>query len=375
MAVKKKLSLGLGLFLFFSLLAADWKKETAARIGLEKDYPQLLESLQKVFPDLPDGDKAAVCLLIGYCHSKLNNPQAELLWMKRYLEEFKAAGVKIGFIAVGVRQKIIQFRDSWQKDFPVLRELELEAKSAQIAFFKPPDELKLRLRMSIPCNFQLFAASGTLLAKGILGTEPRVVAFPVAADFFKQARHDFRLLLTLISAPEKETEKYFSVELNYQVPDDMTFDPLGAEVKLKGREPQPETRSETVVLSQRTVFDKNEFKKSFLKDFLIGAAFFVARATLINSNIDNPDTSLYAKSALYGTRKAFAIGGIAFSLKALLQLPKVIRREKVSEERQVDLPEVKAANESLKKELALGREKVMVRLTVSSGGEQGGRDE
>jgi hypothetical protein len=375
MAVKKKLLSFICLPLFFSLLAADWKGEAGVQIGLEKNYPLLVESLQKYFPDLPDNEKAAVCLLLGYCQSRLNNPQAELLWMKKYLEEFKAADVKIGFIAAGRRQKIMQFKSSWQKDFPVIRELALDAKSSQIAYFKPPNELKLRMRMSIPCNFQLFAANGNLLAQGVLDNETRVVAFPVAADFFREAHHNLRLLLTLVNAPEKEIEKYFAIEISYQFPENMTFNPLIAELKMKGWELQPETKTETVVLSQRMIFDKKEFKKSFLKDLLIGAAFFIVRSTFITSNIDNPDTSLYAKSALYGTRKVFAIAGIAFSLKALLQIPKVFRREKISAEKTVDLPEIKTANDNLKQELSLGKEKVMARLTVRLNEERGGSDE
>jgi hypothetical protein len=375
MAVKKKLLFFLCLPLFFSLLAADWKKETAAQIGLQKNFPLLVQSLQKCFPDLPDDEKAVVCLLIGYCQSKLGNPQAELLWMKKYLEEFKAADVKIGFIAAGPRQKIMQFKGSWQKDFPVIWELALAAKSSLIAYFNPPTELKIQLRMSVPCNFQLFDSKGNLLAKGVLGKEARVVAFPVTADFFREEHHDLRLLLTLSSAPEKEIEKYFAIELRYQFPESMTFDPLNAEVKLKGRELQPETRIETVVLSQRTIFDKKEFKKSFLKDLLISAAFFIVKSTFITSTINNQDTSLYAKSALYGIRKVFTIGGIAFSLKALLQLPKVFKHEKVSEEKTVDLPEIRAANEGLKRELDLGKEKVMVQLSIQSNEERGGADE
>jgi hypothetical protein len=376
MAVKKKLLFLLCLSLFFSLLAVDWKKETSLQIGREKDYPLLVESLQKYFPDLPAEEKAAVCLLIGYCQSRMNNHQAELLWMKKYLEEFKAADIKIGFIAAaGLRQKIMQFKDSWQKDFPVIHELALAAESAEIAFFNLPGELKLRIKMSVPCNFQLFDRKDTLLAKGVFGNEARVVTFPVAADFFKETSHNFRMLLSLINAPEKEIEKYFAMELNYRFPDNMTFDPLAADVKLKGRESLPETKTETVVLSQRTIFDKKEFKKSFLKDLLIGAAFFIVKSTLITSTIDNPDTSLYAKSSLYGTRKIFAMGGIAFSLKALSQLPKVFKRQKVTEEKTVDLPENRAANENLKKELTLGKEKVKVMLTVKLHTELGESDE
>jgi hypothetical protein len=365
----------LGLALVFSLLAVDWKKETAAQIAMEKNYPQLVESLQKVFPDLADDEKAAVCLLIGYCQSRLNSPQAELSWMKKYLEQFKAADVKIGFIAAATRQKILRFKASWQRDFPVIRELAMTPKSAEIPYFSPPGELKLRLQLSVPCQFQLFAANGDVLAKGVLGEESRVVAFPVAGDFFRAVRRDFRLLLTLLSAPEKEIEKYFAIEMGYQAPENTVFDPLTAEVKIKGRELQPEVRTETVILSQRTVFDKQEFKKSFLTDLLIGAGFFIVNATFVSSTISNPETSLYAKSAFYGTRRVFSIAGIAFSLKALLGLPKVIRREKVSEEKTVSLPEAKAANESLKRELAQAREKVMVLLSVKPSDEEGGTDE
>lgn len=375
MAMKKKPLIFLCVSLVYSLLAADWKVETAVQIGLEKNYPLLVQSLQTGFPDLPENEKAAVCLLIGYCQSRLNNPRAELVWMKKYLEDFKAIDVKLGFVPVGIRQKIAQFKGAWQKDFPVLRELALDAKSAQIAFFTPPNELKLRMQLSIPCNFQLFAANGVLLAKGVFGKEPRGVAFPVAADFFKETRHDFRLVLTLVNAPEKEIEKYFALQLAYQFPENITFDPLCAELKMKGRELQPEIRTETVVLSKRTVFDKREFKNKFLKDLLIGAAFFIVNATFVSSSIDNQDTSLFAKSALYGTRKVFASAGIAFSLKALLQIPKVFRREKISEERTVDLPEVKAANENLKRELSENKERVMVQLSVKSSEGPGGSDE
>jgi hypothetical protein len=375
MAVKNKLLLLLFFSMALSILAVDWKKETAAQIGSEKDYPLLIESLQKYFPDLPDGEKAAVCLLIGYCQSRLNNPQDELLWMKKYLEEFKAAEVKIGFIAAGLRQKIMQFKGSWQKEFPVIRELTLAAESSRIAYFNQPTKVKMRIQMSVPCNFQLLDANGNLLAKGVLGKEVRIIAFPISGDFFKNAQYNFRLLLTLIDTPEKEVEKYFSMELHYQFPENMTFDPLSAEMKMKGRELQPETKTETVILSQRTIFDKKAFKKSFLKDFFIGAAFFIIKSTFISSTIDNPDTSLYAKSALFGTRKVFTMAGIGFSLKALSQLPKVFKRERVSEEKTVALPEIKAANDNLKRELALGKEKVMVQLTVKLNEEQGASDE
>lgn len=375
MGLRKKTAFILGMTLAFSLLAADWKKETAAQIAAEKNYPQLVESLQKVFPGLAEDEKAAVCLLIGYCQSRLNSPQAELSWMKKYLEQFKAADVKLGFIAAPTRQKILQFKASWQRDFPVIRELAMAPKSAAVAYFAPPGELKLRLQLSVPCQFQLFAASGDVLARGLLGEEPKVVAFPVANDFFRTPRHAFRLLLTLASAPEKEIEKYFTMELTYQAPENTVFDPLRAELKIQGRELQPEVRSETVVLSQRTVFDKQQFKKSFLRDLLIGAGFFIVNATFVSSTIANPETSLYAKSAFYGTRRVFAVAGIAFSLKALLQLPKVIRRDKVTEEKTVALPEAKAANEDLKRELAAAREKVLVQLSITPGDEAGGTDE
>jgi hypothetical protein len=295
--------------------------------------------------------------------------------MKKYLEEFKAADVPIAFIPAGFRQKILQFRSSWQKDFPVIRELALEANSSQIAFFNPPHELKLRVQISVPCNFQLFDSGGNLLAKGALGKDSGVVAFPVEADFFKEVHHNLRLLLTLINTPEKEIEKYFAMDLRYQFPENMTFDPLHADVKMRGRELQPETKTESIVIAQRTVFDKKAFKKSFLKDFLICAAFFIVKATFINSTIDNQDTSLYAKSALYGTRKVFTMGGICFGLKAFSQLPKVFRREKTCEEKTVDLPEIKAANDILRKELALGKEKVMVQLAVKLNEGQGGANE
>lgn len=364
-----------GVAMVLLLPAVDWKKETAAQIAAEKNYPQLVESLQKVFPDLADNEKAAVCLLIGYCQSRLNNPQAELSWMKQYLEQFKAADVKIGFIAAATRQKILQFKASWQRDFPVIRELAMTPKSAVVAYYSPPGELKLRLQLSVPCQFQLFAANGDVLATGVLGEEPRVVAFPVAGDFFRTARHDFRLLLTLVSAPEKEIEKYFAIELGYQAPEKTAFDPGTAELKIKGRELQPEARTETLIISQRTIFDKQEFKKSFLKDLLIGAGFFIVNATFVSSTISNPETSLYAKSAFYGTRRAFTIAGIAFSLKALLALPKVIKREKVTEEKTVALPEAKAANEGLKRELAQAREKVTVQLSITPSDEEGGTHE
>jgi hypothetical protein len=375
MAVKKKLLFLMFFSIAFSMLADDWKKETAAQIGQEKDYLLLVQSLQKHFPDLADNDKAVVCLLIGYCQSRLDNPQAELLWMKKYLEEFNAVDVKIGFIAAALRQKILQFKGSWQKDFPVIRKMGLAAESSLVAYFNPPTELKMLLQVSVPCNFQLFDSNSTLLAKGILVNEARVVTFPVTADFFKKKRHNLHLLLTLSSAPEKEIEKYISLELSYQFPENMTFDPLAADLKMKGRELQPETKTETVVLSQRTIFDKKVFKKLFLKDLLIGAAFFIVKSTLINSTINNPDTSLFAKSALYGTRKVFTMASVGFSLKALFQLPKAFRREKVTEEKAVALPEVRAANDILKRELAQGKEKVMVQVTVRLNEGRGEADE
>jgi hypothetical protein len=366
MAKKKGLWFGSVFLMILSLSAAEWQKETADRIAREKEYPLLVESLQEQFPALTDGEKAAASLIIGYCQSRLNNPQAELSWMKKYLEEFKAVDVKLGFVPAVSRQKILQFRASWQKDFPVIWELAPEAANSEFAYFAPPGEVKLRLQVSIPCHFQLFDREGVLLAQGVLGKEVRSVAVPLTADFCKVPSHAFRLLLTLRHAPEKTIEKYFAIGLGYLYPEDVTFDPLTAEIKLKGRELLPESKSETIVISQRSQFDKKLFKKTVLKNLLIGAAFFVVNSTLLTSAIDNPETSLFAKSALYGTGKTFKLAGIGFSLAALSQLPKVFKREKIIEEKTVDLPEARTANEDLKRDLALSQKKIRVKLSVQA---------
>jgi hypothetical protein len=364
MTLKKGLWLGSVFLLAAALTAADWHAETARRIAREGEYPLLVESLQKEFPALAEGEKAAVCLIIGYCQSRLHDTQAELFWMRKYLEDFKAADVKIRFVPSALQQKIFRFKASWQKDFPVVWELAPVPEHSEFAFFAPPAELKLRIQVSLPCDFQLLAPDGALLARGVLGQSVETVKVPLAEDFVRVASHNFRLLLTLRQAPEKTVEKYFSVELQYLTPADVIFDPLTAAVSLKGRELLPESRSETQVISKSTRFDKPLFKKSVLKNLLIGAVFFVANATLITSTIDNPDTSLFAKSSLYGTRRVFTLAGIGFSLAALLHLPKAFKREKVVKERTLDLPEARAANETLKHDLALGRDKIRVRLSL-----------
>lgn len=364
MAIEKKLCFGAVFFMVLCLTAADWQSETRDRITRETEYPLLVESLQKQFPGLAEAEKPAVSLIIGYCQSRLQDPQAELFWMKKYLEEFKAADVKIGYIPAAIRQKILKFKTSWQKDFPVIWELALEEASSEFAYFSPVSELKLRLQVSLSCNFQLFGRDGVLLTEGALGREVRSVALPLAADFCRSASHSFRLLLTLRQAPEKTIEKYFTIDLRYLFPENVAFDPLNAEVKLQGRELQPENKIESRVISQRTLFDKKLFKKTVLKNFLIGVAFFVVNSTLLTSTIDNSATSLFAKSALFGTRKTFKFASIGFSLLALSQLPKVFRRERIREEKTVDLPEARAANEVLQRDLALSREKIRVRLSV-----------
>lgn len=352
--------------LFFSLLPADWRKDAAVQIADEKEYPRLVQSLQQAFAGLPAAEKAAVCVLIGYCQSRMSDPQAELSWMKKYLEEFRAAAVDLRFLPPASRQKIQNFKRSWQEDFPVFWELALEAEDAEIDFFDPPARLRLRLQVSLPCEFKLLAPDGSPLASGALGKEVETVRIPLAADFFKVASHPFRLLLTLRRTPEKTVEKYFSIELHYLFPEEVATDPVSGEVKLKGREFQPESRTETQVLSQHTHFDKELFKKTVLKDLLIGTAFFVVDATLLKSTVDNSGTSLYAKSALYGTRRAFQLAGVGFSLSALARLPRLFKRERIVKETAIDLPEARAANEALKRDLALARKKMRVQLAVQA---------
>ncbi len=349
-----------------ALAAADWKSETALRIAREADYPELIASLQQQFPQLPEKEQAAVSLLIGYCQSRSGSPQAELFWMNKYLGEFRALAVNLSFLPLPVRQKVQKFRQSWQKDFPVLWELSLAPASAEVAFFSPPSELQLRLQASLPCDFQLLARDGAPLAKGVLGAGIETVRLSPGADFFKAASHSFRLLLIPRSAPEKTVEKYFSIELEYAFPDEADFDPQAGSLKLKGREPQPEQEKETRVISQRTRFDKGLFKKTVLKDLLIGAAFFVVNATLVTSTIDSPDASLFAKSSLFGVRRVFALAGIGFSLSALSKLPKVLKRERVVEEETRELPEARAANQQLERDLALARAGVRVKLAVKA---------
>ncbi|MBN2346182.1 MAG: hypothetical protein JXO51_07300 [Candidatus Aminicenantes bacterium] len=366
MAKKKWLTVGSVFLLFLSLPAAEWQRETAARILEESGYPQLVESLQRQFPELGRDEQAAVSLIIGYCQSRAGNPQAELFWMNKYLGEFRADDVKLGFLPASARQKIQRFRQSWRKDFPVLWELAPVPEQAEVAFFDPPKELRLRLQASLPCDFQLLARDGAPLARGVLGQDVETVSFPLAPDFFRVASHHFRLLLTLRSAPEKTVEKYFTLELEYVHPPEVLFDPLTAEVRLEGREVQPESRSETRVISQRTRFDKELFKKTVLKELLVGAGFFVVNATLFTSTIDNPDTSLFAKSALFGTRRAFTLAGIAFGLSALRRVPKLFKRERVVEEAVHDLPEAREANEALRRDLEVAARQVRVRLALKA---------
>jgi len=192
------------------------------------------------------------------------------------------------------------------------------------------------------------------------------VQLPLGADFFRTPGHSFRLLLSPRNAPEKTVEKYFSVEFEYAFPDGSEFDPQAGTLKLKGREPRPEQETETRVLAQRTRFDKTLFKKTVLKDLLIGAAFFVVNATLITSTIDNPDSSLFGKSSLYGVRRVFTLAGIGFSISALSKLPKLFKRERVVEEKTRELPEARAANQELERDLALARKGVRVMLAVKA---------
>jgi len=352
------------LVLLASRLAADWKEQATAQAASEKEYPLLIEFLQKEFAGLADAEKAAASLLIGFCYSRLHDAQGELSWMKKYLEDFRGVAADLKFLPPGVRRKVQAFGLSWQRDFPVLWELSPAPEHAEVSFFAPPSALNLRLQASLPCDFRLFSRQGEELARGVLEREVQVVKVPLAAGFFSTASHHFRLLLTLRSAPEKSVEKYFAVELRYVFPEQVEFDPAQAELKLKGRELQPETRTETRVISRRTRFDKEVFKKTVLKELLIGAGFFVVNATLLTSTIDNADTSLFAKSALFGTRRAFTLAGVACSLSALSRLPKAFRREKVVEEKAHDLPEARAANEALRRDLEQARRTVRVQLTV-----------
>ncbi len=368
MAVKRAILFLSALLLFQASWAAapvpEWKAEARRLMARESDYPLLVESLQRQFPLLSDKDKAAASLLIGYCQSRAGNAQAELFWMNKYLGEFRAAAVNLKFLPGAVQRKVNDFRLSWQKDFPVLWELSLAAEHGAIAYFDPPAELKLRLQASMPCDFQLLARDGALLAKGVLQAGVETVRLPAGGDFFRSASHSYRLLLNPRNAPERAIEKYFSVELEYDIPAEAEFDPAAGTLKLKGREPQPEQETETKVISQRTRFDKGLFKKTVLKDLLIGAAFFVVNATLITSTIDNADTSLFAKSSLTGARRVFNLAGIGFSLSALSKLPKVFQRERVVEEKTRDLPGAREANQALERDLASVRRQIRVQLAV-----------
>lgn len=344
--------------------AAEWRAEARRLIASESDYPQLIESLQRQFPLLSDKDKAAASLIIGYCQSRTGNAQAELFWMNKYLGDFRAVTVNLAFLPAAVRRKINEFRLSWQKDFPVLWELSLAPEHAAAAYFDPPAELKLRLQASLPCDFQILARDGASLAKGVLAAGMETVRLPAGGDFFRSASHPYRLLLTPRSAPERTIEKYFAVELEYDVPAEAEFDPVSGGLMLKGRAPQQEQETETKVISQHTRFDKGLFKKTVFKDLLIGAAFFVVNATLIRSTIDSADTSLFAKSSLYGTRRVFNLAGIGFSLSALSKLPKVFKRERKIEETTRDLPGAREANQALERDLALARSRIGVKLAV-----------
>ncbi len=367
MFAKRSFLLLAAFFLLPALWAApeaDWREDARRGMAEESDFPRLIEALQRRFPELPDKDKAAVSLIIGYSQSRVGNAQAELFWMDKYLGEFRAAPVSLAFLPAAVRKKIAEFRLSWQREFPVLWELSMAETDAEIAYFDPPAELRLRLQASLPCDFQLLSREGTLLAKGTLGTKVETVALPAGPDFVRTAGHSYRLLLIPRNAPERTIEKYFALEAEAVAPAEAEFDPQSGALALKGRALQPEQETETKVLSQTTRFDKERFKKTVLKDLLIGAAFFVVNATLISSTIDSADASLSAKATLYGTRRVFTLAGVGFSLSALSKLPKVFKRERVVEEKKRDLPEARAANQELQRELEQMRGRIRLRLVV-----------
>lgn len=367
MAVKRSLLLLAFLLPLQASWAAaevDWRADARNLLASEKDFPLLVESLQKRFPELADRDKAAASLIIGYCQARIGNAQAELFWMEKYLGEFRAAAANLAFLPAPLRKKILDFRLSWQREFPVLWELALAREDAEIAYFDPPAELRLRLQASLPCEFQLLSREGTLLAKGALAAGVETVKLPAGGDFVRAASHSYRLLLVPRNAPGRTIEKYFAVEAEVAAPAEAEFDRAAGTLALKGRALQAEQETETKVVSQGTRFDKGLFKKTVLKDLLIGAAFFVVNATLIRSSLDNADTSLVAKSSLFGARRAFTLAGVGFSLSALSKLPKVFQRERRVEETRRDLPEARAANLELRRDLERLRGQVRLRLAV-----------
>ncbi|MBN2346208.1 MAG: hypothetical protein JXO51_07430, partial [Candidatus Aminicenantes bacterium] len=98
MAVKRSILFLAALLLLQAAWAApeaDWQAEARRGMANESDFPSLVESLQKRFPALPDKDRAAVSLIIGYCQSRAGNAQAELFWMNKYLGEFRASAVNL----------------------------------------------------------------------------------------------------------------------------------------------------------------------------------------------------------------------------------------------------------------------------------------
>ena len=141
---------------------------------------------------------------------------------------------RLGFVPAAIRQKILHFRASWQKDFPVLWELALAAADSEFAYFSPPGELGCASRFRFPAISNSSAGTERCWPRAVLGRTVRSVAVPLTADFCKAPSHGFRLLLTLRHAPEKTIEKYFAVELEYLFPDDVTFDPLNARNETQG---------------------------------------------------------------------------------------------------------------------------------------------
>ncbi len=317
--------------------ANDWQETVKRHLGTFMIFDRLVVELRAQFDSIEQKEKGAAALIMAYSYDQLNKQRAvtpppdfagyfsksQALknrdvshWLKRYVQEFGGKDNKLLFLSPDredIRLNILRFATESKKFFPSIL---LEGKISGLENFL---KIKLRIRTSAACGFEIYGQGGRLLDEGVLkrGSNERIIQllregkdgkilYPVGKARF--------LRVVVFNRYVNEKKFTFTVPVVPGTPVESQLAP-GKELKLAGKEKRLEKERPAHYRLKR---------KWALPNLATGFSLFLLNSLVINHSYNSDSVHPYTKADLDVTRKVLetiSFGLIAKSLAHLMGGP------------------------------------------------------
>ncbi len=163
--IKTSARLFLGLILFCSCFASDWRLEVAAFFGDKTDYLAAAKYLNRQLSSLSDEDKPVALGLLSFIYNRLGDKEGEYRFLGEYFEKYGPLDAVYHFLPLSTQNAIISYLRDWILRYPWVLKIgfvETSAPQAKPAAPSPPAKLVLGLEMANEAYFKFFEGENVL---------------------------------------------------------------------------------------------------------------------------------------------------------------------------------------------------------------------